>query len=374
MKKLLLAAAVAAMGVSAAQAAPTLYGKLNVSIDQADNYDFKGNDISEVNSNASRIGVKGEEKLTEKLSAVYQAEWGFATDGSGSDSEWSARNRFLGLKWAGIGTLKAGQYDSYFKTAAGSAQDIFNDHTRLDMTKVLHGEERLKNVIGFETDKNLLGGVQFNIMAIQGEDNTPATTSGTYTTETNDGFGDAVSASLSYENKDLGLALALAGNMGVQGDFNALDISNAESDAYRVTGSYNFKAAGLSGLTLGALWQQAELSDAPANKALTEGTAPNITTVTNNVDSIEEKAMGITAAYKFANTPWTVNAEYITAETTADLMKDRTIDQYGLGVDYQFNKQARMYGVVASQERDWKTKAGEDDTMTVFGLGMEYNF
>lgn len=374
MKKLLLAAAVAAMGVSAAQAAPTLYGKLNVSIDQADNYDFKGNDISEVNSNASRIGVKGEEKLTEKLSAVYQAEWGFAADGSNSDAEWSARNRFLGLKWAGIGTLKAGQYDSYFKTSAGSAQDIFNDHTRLDMTKVLHGEERLKNVIGFETDKKLLGGVQFNIMAIQGEDNTPTTTSGTYTTETNDGFGDAVSASLSYENKDLGLALALAGNMGVQGDFNALDISNAESDAYRVTGSYNFKAAGLSGLTLGALWQQAELSDAPANKALTVGTAPNITTITSNVDSIEEKAMGITAAYKIANTPWTVKAEYITAETTADLMKDRTIDQYGLGVDYQFNKQARMYGVVASQERDWKTAPGEDDTMTVFGVGMEYSF
>ena len=40
MKKLLLAATVAAMGVSAAQAAPTLYGKINLSVDQIQNNDF----------------------------------------------------------------------------------------------------------------------------------------------------------------------------------------------------------------------------------------------------------------------------------------------------------------------------------------------
>ena len=76
MKKLLLAATVAAMGVSAAQAAPTLYGKINLSVDQIQNDDFeKDQDVTELNSNASRIGVKGEEKLTENVSAVYVAEW-----------------------------------------------------------------------------------------------------------------------------------------------------------------------------------------------------------------------------------------------------------------------------------------------------------
>ncbi|WP_291341569.1 porin [Acinetobacter sp. UBA801] len=372
MKKLLLAATVAAMGVSAAQAAPTLYGKLNVSLDQVDNHDFKGNDVTELSSHSSRIGVKGEEKLTDNLSAVYQVEWAVSTDGAGSDTDWSLRNRFLGLKWAGIGTLKAGQYDSYFKTSAGNAQDIFNDHTRLDMTKVLHGEERPKNVIGFETDKKLLGGVQFSIMAQQGEN-----TASQYTTEVRDGFGDAVSTSLSYDNKDLGLALAVAANMGVQGDYAAYGLKDVESDAVRVTGSYNFKAAGLSGLTLGALWQQAELSDSPSATVLA-ATVEKGSNPTKNLKreaaSLEEQAMGITAAYKFADTPWTVKAEYITAETTATGVKDRTIDQYGLGVDYHFNKQARMYGVVASQERDWETGVGKDDTMTVFGLGMEYNF
>jgi hypothetical protein len=33
-----------------------------------------------------------------KLSAVYLAEWAISTDGSGSDTDLSARNRFIGLK------------------------------------------------------------------------------------------------------------------------------------------------------------------------------------------------------------------------------------------------------------------------------------
>ena len=98
MKKLLLAAAVATLSVNAVQAAPTLYGKLNVSINQVDNKNFDGkSDVTEVNSNSSRIGVKAK-KLTDKLSAVYLAEWAISTDGSGSDTDLSARNRFIGLK------------------------------------------------------------------------------------------------------------------------------------------------------------------------------------------------------------------------------------------------------------------------------------
>ena len=101
MKKLLLAAAVTTLSLSAAQAAPTLYGKVNVSVDS---YDDGKDDKVEVNSNASRLGVKGEEKLTEKLSAVYQAEWEIDVDGG--DDVFKKRNIFAGLKWANLGTLK----------------------------------------------------------------------------------------------------------------------------------------------------------------------------------------------------------------------------------------------------------------------------
>ena len=336
MKKLLIAAAVSTLSITAAQAAPTLYGKLNVTLDQVDNSDFAGNDVTALNSNASRIGVKGEEKLTDKVSVVYLAEWAISTDGSGSDTDLSMRNRFLGLKFNKIGTLKAGRYDTYFKTNAGNNQDIFNDHTILDMTSVLHGEERSNNAIGFETDKELIiPGLQFNIMAQQGED-----------TKTDN-------TSLGKEGKRDGLA----------GKYNAYSLSGIYSDAVRVTGSIDLAKAGVDGLVFGALWQNAQPTDDTVST--TSGT-----TVTS-YKGLEEDAWGLTAAYAIASTPWKIKGEYIESNTSVDNRSDRKISQYGLGVDYNFNKQARFYGVLAQQKRDWLS---DDDKKTVVGVGMEYNF
>lgn len=374
MKKLLLAATVAAMGVSAAQAAPTLYGKINLSVDQIENNSFiKDQDKSELNSNASRIGVKGEEKLTDNVSAVYVAEWEISADGDESDAEtFKKRNLFGGLKFANVGTLKAGIFDSYFKNAAGKYQDIFNDHT-LDITNMMYGEDRLKNSIGFETDKKMLGGLQFNILAQQGEDadkdNAAFGQEGK-----RDGFGDSISTSLTYENKDVGVALALAGNFGVEGKYNgigavsslikakeiapvALPSTKLYSDAIRVTGSYDFSKIGANGLVLGALYQQAEPTDD-----------------IKGFEGLEEKAWLISSTYKVGNTPWVVKAQYQTAETTADAFNDITIDQYGIGVDYNLNKQTRLYGLLAQQKLDITGVDLEEDNKTVFGLGMEYNF
>lgn len=376
MKKLLLAATVAAMGVSAAQAAPTLYGKINLSVDQIENNSFiEDQDKSELNSNASRIGVKGEEKLTDNVSAVYVAEWEISADGDETDAQtFKKRNIFGGLKFTNVGTLKAGFFDSYFKDAAGKYQDIFNDHT-LDITNMMYGEDRLKNSIGFETDKKMLGGLQFNILAQQGEDADTDNNAAFGQEGKRDGFGDSISTSLTYENKDVGVALALAGNFGVEGKYNgigavsslikakeiapvALPSTKLYSDAIRVTGSYDFSKIGANGLVLGALYQQAEPTDD-----------------IKGFEGLEEKAWLISSTYKVGNTPWVVKAQYQTAETTADVFNgDITIDQYGIGVDYNLNKQTRFYGVLAQQKLDITGVDLEEDNKTVFGLGMEYNF
>ena len=377
MKKLLLAATVATLAMNAAQAAPTLYGKLNVTLDNIDNNGFKDESVTKVNSNASRIGVKGEEKLTDNLSAVYLAEWEISADGDGD--VFKNRNRFVGIKSNGVATLKVGQHDSYFKTAAGNNQDIFNDHNELDMTAVLAGEDRPKNIIGFETDKKLLGGLAFNIMFQQGENAATSATAKTSTTslagvtkettvvtnyglkDARDGFGDGVSASLTYENKDMGLAAAVAANRAIASKFNAYDLSGIYTDAVRVTGSLDLCAMGASGLVLGALWQTAQ----PTDDTVTNGT-PAV-----SYKGLQEDAYGVTAAYAIPSTPVKLKAQYISATTEVDGMKDRQQDLYGVGADYQINKQARFYGIVAQQKRDWLTK---DDKKTNIGLGMEYNF
>ncbi|MFW2161543.1 porin [Acinetobacter beijerinckii] len=368
MKKLLLAATVATLAMNAAQAAPTLYGKLNVTLDQIDKNGFKDESVTKVNSNASRIGVKGEEKLTDKLSAVYLIEWQIDADGDQKES-FSNRNRFVGLKSDGIATLKVGQFDSYFKNAAGNNQDIFNDHNELDMTKVLVGEDRLKNVIGFETDKKLLGGLAFNIMFQQGEESSAKKNNAIGQTGSRDSFGDGVSTSLTYENKDWGLAAAVAGNFGVASKYNAYsDLSGDNTiytDAIRVTGSLDLTKIGADGLVFGALWQTAQPTDDTVT--VTSGTPAVVT----SYKGLQEDAYGVTAAYTIPSTPIKLKAEYISSTTEVNGRDDRKQDLYGLGADYQINKQARFYGVVGQQKRDWLVK---DDKKTTIGLGMEYNF
>ncbi|WP_327857307.1 porin [Acinetobacter guillouiae] len=368
MKKVLLAAAIATLSISAAQAAPTLYGKFNVTLDQIDKNGFKDESVTKVNSNASRIGVKGEEKLTDKLSAVYLAEWQISADGDGD--AFTNRNRFVGIKSDGIATLKVGQFDSYFKNAAGNNQDIFNDHNELDMTAILVGEDRLKNVIGFETDKKLLAGLAFNIMFQQGEESSALKNDAKGQKGSRDSFGDGISTSLTYDNKDYGLAAAVAGNFGVASKYNAysseLGSNTIYSDAIRVTGSVDLKPAGLDGLVFGALWQTAQPTDDTV--ATTSGT-----TVTS-FKGLKENAYGITAAYAIPSTPIKLKAEYISATTELDGRDDRKQDLYGIGADYNINKQARFYGVVGQQKRDWSTTSTPEKKKTVIGLGMEYNF
>ena len=376
MKKLLLAATVATLAMNAAQAAPTLYGKLNVTLDNIDNNGFEDESVIKVNSNASRIGVKGEEKLTDNLSAVYLAEWEISADGDGD--VFKNRNRFVGIKSNGVATLKVGQYDSYFKTAAGNNQDIFNDHNELDMTKVLVGEDRLTNVIGFETDKKLLGGLAFNIMFQQGEESEGANSKAKGYEGSRDGFGDGVSASLTYENKDMGLAAAVAANRAIASKFNAYsDLTGIYTDAVRVTGSLDLGAMGASGLVLGALWQTAKPTDDVVAVITTTKETGKPDTVTNNsFKGLKENAFGVTAAYAIPSTPIKLKAQYISAKSETDAAiiagkKELKQDLYGVGADYQINKQAKFFGIVAQQKRDWLTK---DDKKTNIGFGMEYNF
>lgn len=356
MKKLLLATAVAALSLSSVQAAPTLYGKLNLTLDQVSNADFTEDKVTELNSNASRLGVKGEEKITDSLSAVYLVEW--EVTGDGDDDTLKARNRFAGLKFANVGTLKAGRFDSYFKTAAGSDQDIFNDNERLDFKDILVGEDRLNNVVGFESDPAMLAGLGFNIMFQQGEGTEDDAG------EARDGFGDSISTSVTYES-DIGLALALAGNFDVQSKWAALDGKKLYTDAIRLTASYDFANTGVDGLSIGGLFQQAEPSEEIAGS-----------------DDLEEQAFGLTLAYAIPDTALTVKGEYVTAETSADGWDDREVDRYGLVVDYKLNKQTKLYGVLAQtkinealqvayeREDDKKT----EDKETVVGLGMEVKF
>lgn len=235
-RKLLALAVTAALAAPlAAQAAPTVYGQLNLSLDMVD-AESVGVDAWEVNSNSSRLGVKGEEALSNGYSAVYKAEWGVSGDGDAADL--GQRDRYLGLK-ANWGTLKLGNFDSPLKTSQGSV-DQFNDMTYTDLANVMAGDNRLANSIGYESPK-IADAITIKVTLQPGE-----------TTGGDDGVADAISASVAYEQGGLYLAAAVdqGGEDGVQLD----------EDTIRVTATYTMDA-----LQLGAMVQNSEPSDGSAD-------------------------------------------------------------------------------------------------------------
>ena len=119
MKKHALALAVLAAAVPGLALAdgPTVYGKLNVSLDNVDTdtgVAATSTTIWNLNSNASRIGIRGDaDTFLQGVKGLYYAEFGVkADDGVASGvSPFSQRNIYLGLK-TDYGTLRAGKIGS----------------------------------------------------------------------------------------------------------------------------------------------------------------------------------------------------------------------------------------------------------------------
>ena len=367
MKKLLLAAALTTISFNAAQAAPTLYGKINVSVDH---YDNGKDDKVELNSNASRLGIKGEERLTEQLMAIYQAEWEIDVDGG--DDVFKKRNIFAGLKWANYGLLKAGIIDTPFKEAAGGYRDVFNDYAHADIKEMMYGEERVENVIGLETDPKLLGGAVFALQAQQGESTSDTVK---YTRGARDSLGDGISTSLSYAHKDYGFEGVIAGNFRSIGDFAAVGLKDVPADALRLGASFDLGKVGVPGLYVGAMWQTAEISDYDNIKprVITDG----VVTYSGDYNHVKEKAWLLSATYKLTNTPWTLKAQYQTADTDYAVLggasDNSSVDQWGIGADYKLNGQAKLFA--SAVQREWSNapaKGNADEQ--VYGLGLELKF
>ena len=117
MKKLLLATAVAALSVSAANAAPTLYGKaflaadyVNGDFDSATNAYDRDQDSVQINSHASRIGIKGSEAMTANTDVIYQLEYGTRVDGDVDG--FTNRDTYLGVVNKQFGEFRVGKNQS----------------------------------------------------------------------------------------------------------------------------------------------------------------------------------------------------------------------------------------------------------------------
>jgi len=126
-KIIVLAIASALTAPALALADVTMYGQANLSVDVVkDGVEASSNNNNQLNSNTSRLGVKGSEDLGGGLSAIAQLEGSVAMDSAGSVALAFNRDTFLGLSSASMGTLVLGQHDSPYKMATRRL-DMFAD-------------------------------------------------------------------------------------------------------------------------------------------------------------------------------------------------------------------------------------------------------
>lgn len=354
MKRTLIALAVAASVALpvVAQAAPKVYGKLNLSVEQYkldnENPATVDTDTTRLQSNASRFGVKGEDELTATLSAVYQIEWEVAADGedatgatASTKSDLTQRNRYLGIKSTDFGTVKLGKYDSYTKLAQGEI-DLFNDYEG-DMKYVIAGENRLNNVIGYESPK-FFDALTFNVLT-QTQD--AGRTSGTTPSNKN-----GSSASVVYNNEELGLYLALAADLGIEG---ATAVSGTrESDNLRLVVAYTVAGFGVNGI------YQTSSSTLPVSAAAAA-------TGTND----KETGWQLGVSYKLGDE--TLKAQYgaASADNSKATIQEHT--QWSVGVDHNFSSKTKAFVWYTAKNED-KLAAKADSDIQVLAVGLQHSF
>ncbi len=379
MKRTLIALGVAATVALpvAAQAAPKVYGRLNLSVESytrdfdknagvADNLTVlttgantatsnwnSNQDYTRLLSNASRFGVKGEDELTASLSAVYQIEWEVAADmaaNAATSADLKARNRFVGIKSVDFGTLKLGAYDTYTKLAQGEI-DLFNDLVG-DMQFVIAGENRISNVAGYESPK-FFDALTFNVLTQTQDAGSPSTTAGsTNNAGTTSSAGQ--SASVVYNAEDLGLYVAL----GYDNNINSATAlySTRSSDQIRLVASYK-----LADLTLNGIY----------------GTSKAAFVAAGGNDN-KETGWQLGASYKIGDELIKLQYGVADADNPANSLQKR--NQWSVGVDHNLTAKTRAFFFYTTQEEERlladnasATKT-HDNTAKILGLGIDHKF
>lgn len=363
-------------------AAPTFYGEIDLSIDylKEDNANGPKRDVTELSSNNSLIGLKGDEKLSSRLSALYQAEFTiYGDDGQGSSSNdydaFVPRNMFVGLKDQHLGAIKLGKIDTPLKQLS-SQVDSFNNYVEnnADIHGIMAGETRIDNSLVYESPSLKWGKGQFDakvqLATGEGEERIQASKGGYGVAGR--GLGDSWSSSLVYSQPTFLAGLAYDQAMPTR--FLSRGILNAQDKAVKgdsnvVASADNLRAIArvnlAQGLSVRALYQVSEIADVNAGeKAAQDATVQKID---------QAQAWLVGAEYKLPQAPaWTLKAQYSQNvvsfnDTTADYQAEQVL----AGVDYAFSKQVKAYahaGYLTTEQ------VNQEDQQVLLGTGLEYKF
>lgn len=271
-----------------------LYGKVNVSVV---NSDSGSDDTWKLNSNASRIGIKGSTQVSEGLTVFYKTEFQVDVDGDGD--VFKQRNIFAGVKGS-FGSVLAGKNDTPTKLAQKKI-DLFND-LEGDIKKTFAGENRMSNIIAYTTPKYGNFSATYAVMPSEGD---------------NGSLSDATSYSVSYSKDDL--YVAVASDSDVKG-----------ADLLRVVSQYKVDA-----WQLGLMYQENDTTNESGYFASAAYKSNNITykaqygSNENDTDGSDKTTLSVGADFKLAKN----TKSFVFFTDNEDSSSTKTI---GLGLEHKF--------------------------------------
>ncbi len=348
MKKLLLATAIAALSVSAANAAPTLYGKAFVTMDYVNLDDeIRDGDVNsvQINSNSSRIGFRGAEAMTANTDVIYQLEYGIAVDGE--DRNFQSRDTYLGFNNKSYGEFRFGRNTSvldYVNNVVTSGSGFWDN---LGLNK-LEGNENGINMTDSGRRNNSI------IWKAPKYNNLPLDLALMY--EADEAFVD------DNEDRNNGFAAALMFDAGAgitAGLAYDKDV-NLTGDLIRGTATVDLGKYVAYPVTVGALYQVADFDSTGA-------------LVGNDARGDEkEKGMVLSAKMGLNNfaKPAAVYLQYNNTKNVNGL-DDVDSDQIVFGGEYQYRKNMIAHAYVGQNSADLN---GADYDLFAVGGGLEYIF
>lgn len=309
----------------------TVYGKGNLTINNYDKEDTAGDPVDEgtkLESNASRLGVKGSMDINDSLKAIYKLEYEVFVDsdkqGDGG-SNFKQRNTYVGLQ-GGLGTVIVGRHDTPTKLAQGKV-DRFNDLPLGDIKNVFEGENRESNTLMYSTPN--FSGFSVTAAGVMGEDDSVGSGVG-------NSAEDGVSVAASFSNDMFYVALAA-------------DDTVDDRDLIRLVGEVKVGIA-----KIGVMLQEAELSDSNDEK--------------------DESGFLLSGEIKVASNV-ALKAQYAmneNEEVTGGTPYDYDVTQLALGADYKLNDQSKLFAYWANIETD--VDGGETSDQSTIAVGYELKF
>lgn len=167
--KTLVAASILASTPAAVLADPVVYGKANLTVQSSDD----GVDTTtEIKSNASRLGVKGSQKLDGGLEMIYKYEMQVDVSDESKELNLTSRNQYIGIRGS-FGEVLVGRNDTVLKQSQGKF-DLFSD-LEGDVKHLWKGENRMSDSITYKTPK--INNFQVGVSYILDEENDDSATS-----------------------------------------------------------------------------------------------------------------------------------------------------------------------------------------------------